>query len=355
MPELSPDIILREADITIKLPSQTIDLGRVFNVMLIPQPIKTKNNWLGNSKVKGYLVKVAWESNQNSNDWLRELQSMLDVRVDIFITESSTNKLFPFTNVYLTISPDLDFNLGEKLISYASEKVFSFSDWISLIPPAGDFTLYIEKYNHDFAMQSQELTLSLSSATKISDVASPTGYSALFVTAIDHGYATGNIVTISSVTESEYNQRLDIVVLSNKSFKMVLSASAASTGTISTAKSTRESFSLYARIDSRLTIEDADEFDNHVVKMYIRNYLTVSAWLSGDYLFTDHLIYKNYSQRISVPYDSADQTTALKIFEIEDFTIESTLDLYDGSTYQLFATSSLTTAEVASLVAYLEG
>jgi len=350
MPDILTDIVLREADVEIVVAGQTISMGRVFDVNISPKPVVSKKDFLGRSELKGFLIRVDWDSNQNSNDWLRELTSYVDSLIDVKIKETYTNKVFPFSNVYLAITPDINFNLGEQLISYSTERYFTLSDWISLIPPAGDYVGYFERYNYDFSMESEEATFSITAITKTTDPSVPTstGYRAIITTNAPHGFIGNKLINVTVPADSYYNGYQPIKVISPTQFWFPISSSAGGSPSLSGAICKQSSFTIYARIDSKLIVKSAVA-GYHDCEVWIRNYLLPEDYQSGDYAFKDHAAFKTKTFHIQSTTDQADSTISISGWGIGGMAIQSTLDVSAGTSWQLLATASISAANYALL------
>lgn len=327
------------------------DLGRVGSVEQSFEEILGGRNSDGTRKLLGYNFVTKATVKQYSNDDAPALSGCAGKK-GLLTIRRSNNLTTGHSNVRCKVDFILDLNGKPTTVKFTFTKVVTIGGLAEVQTPAEGIYKQYEVYNHELLMVSEEPSLTITSATKISDGTSSTGYSALIVTATNHGYNGDKLITTSGLLTYYVGLHI-ITVVSANSFKFELNAAAASSGMSGSANVVQDSFTLMAQVDSKLTIADVDA-GNHDVSLYIRNYLSPSDLLGGDYSFQNHPTFKLKQQTISVPYDNASAALATKGWSITDFVIENSLDLLDGSTYQLFATVTLSAAEVATLISTLE-
>lgn len=341
---------LRIFDAQVVTGSLTQNMGNVFSIRIVPEPVLTKRGWSGDQLIKGYDVLFEFESNQNSDEFIRTLPELQTNSVTLNFFINSTSRFFSINGYHLVIEPPIDGNLNEQLWRYRIKAKMSVQAFADLTPPDAAYASYIERSNYDFSMLSEESTYAITAISKTTDPKTPssTGYIAIVTTNAPHGYIGNKLVNVNVPSESLYNGDKAIKVINATQFSFPVSGSANGSASVSGATCKQGRFRIYQRIDSRLIVK-AVVAGNHDVEVWVRNYLLPEDYQSGDWSLKDHASFKNKVFHIMAVTDQEDAIIAATGWGVGGMVIQPTFDVSSGTTWNLLATTTISAANYALL------
>lgn len=348
MAVLADIVTLRVFEVQMIVGSLNQSMGDVFAIRIYPDPVVSKRGWNGDAFVKGYDVLFEFESNQNSDEFIRLLPEIHNNPATLNFSIDSTSRAFSISGKHLIVDAPLDGTNEELLWRYRMKAKMSVQAFADLTPPDAIYAAFIERSNHDFSMLSEESTFSITAVSKTADPQTPnsTGYIAKITTNVPHGYIGNKLVNINIPAESLFNGDKAIKVINATQFSFPVSGSANGSASVSGATCKQQRFHIYHRIDSRLIVK-AVVAGNHDVEVWVRNYLLPEDYQSGDWSLKDHASFKSKQFHIQAVTDQADAIIASTGWGIGGMVIQNTFDVASGTSWQLLATTTISAANFA--------